>query len=572
MGQEIPKQTIRRLHRDLESAKECGLKKSKVMEDYADDLGISTSALYRRLRKLRGKQKSGGGRKRSVPRDLVRAVYKLKERGKEAGRVDQERELSTEEAQKILQRNGWEGATDYSASQINAIARKELGYRRTGRVQRFQADYATQVYLMDFSRLKYFQVFDEDENGNYLLKTTRRSMAYKDPHGAFRAWVVLLVDDHSRMSIGHIFATTGEDPRLGLRFLTWVFSREKDEHVMRYAPETLQMDAGAFDAEVSRRALRACEIEPEGGFSKHSQGKVERAIRSLWQRWELPLAVDKPEGWTITMPDLNELLHEHLLREGRRPHPMQRRHSREEMYASSLPGHARTLEGVDLTALAYSTVTRKVTREGIVSVDNQRLSVPEYTEDGTYIAVGDEVRVMEALDGQFKGQLTEKPHRQPFPLVPRQVASRGDYSTTHERTFQEKLRDQVDLSRPIGHVLHRDLQGNDVYEALSNGALEMPDVLPRPKEIRPDSPFADGPEKSSIEVSAEPDLLPESEARRYVGRRVRAVGLSYADVAQYFDEIVGEATQPELDEVLDLLLEESSSESTSAETSSQVAP
>jgi hypothetical protein len=573
VAQDIPRQTMQRLLRDVESAKERGLSKGGVMDDYAADLGVSTSTLHRRLQALRGKQKSGGGRKRSVPRELVRAVLRLKERGKQVGRVDQEREISTEEAQRILQRKGWEDATEYSASQINRIAREEMGYRREGRVTRFEAAYATEVYLLDFSRLKAFQVFDENDQGEYLLKTTRRSMSYKEPQGNFRAWIALLVDDHSRMTLGHIFATTGEDPRLGLNFLTWAFSREKDEHALRYAPETLQTDAGAFDAEASRRALADCSIDLAGGFSKHAQGKVERAFRSLWQRWELPLALEKPEGWTITLPELNALLHEHLTREARQPHPTHRRCTREQMYSASLPGHARTLDGVDLTALAYDVETRTVHREGIVSVDGQKLQVPQHTPGGTPIAVGDEVRVMRSLASErYKGRLADKVHADAFALTPYAPARRGDYDTLQEDTISDKLADQVDLSRPVGHILQDDRQGTrDLYDELSAGTLEMPDVLPRPSVIRPSGPFAPGPEAApdddgrtatgELDVQPEPEVLPENEAKKYVARRLEALGSNYKEAEPLFAELIETgATRPQLDDRLALLEKEIAAE------------
>jgi AraC-like DNA-binding protein len=544
-------------------------KKGPVMTKYADRLGCSTSTLYDRLREVRGKTKDAPGRPREVPRKLVKLVLQVKERGREMGPADAERELATDRCLKIIEQRGlWEGATDHSASRINAIAREEFGYRATPRSRRHEAGYATEVYQMDFSRLEYFQVFDyDDEAGDYLLKNTRNSTAYKDPSGAFRAWVVGLLDDHSRVALARIFATTGESPELGLEFLRWVFSREEDEHPLRYAPEAIQVDAGAFDAKASRRALEAASIELKSGVGKGSQGKVERNFGTLWQRWELALAIEKEEGWTITLRDLNAKLHEHCVRQCREPHPRHRRHTREDVYSASVPGHARTLDA-DLLSLAFNVRERTVKADGTVPVDNVDYRTPQRTASGVRIEPGDKVRVLESLDGQYKARLVEKAHDEPFDLEAFEPNRRGEYSGPAPTT-QETLRDQVDLKQPIGHVLQDSLDDRDLVEAATNGQLEMPDVMPRPESITPESPFAEdaAPNSGTTEndtpgidpdslPNESPDPLPEREARRYIGRRLRPKGLTYADVAHFFDEILGQATREDLDEVLDTLFEE----------------
>lgn len=565
MSQDIPRQTIKRVIRELEHAP----KKGPVMEKWTERLGCSESTLYKRLREVRGKTKDTSGRTREVDRDLVRAVLRLKERSKSMGRADAERELSTGECLKILEREGWDGATDHSASRINAIAREELGYRDRSRARRFEADYPTQLYQMDFSRLEYWQVFDyDDAEEDYLLKNTKNSTAYKDPSGAFRAWIIGLIDDRSRLALGRVFAATAESPELGLEFLHWVFSRDKDEHPLRYLPERLQVDAGAFDAEASRRAMEAASVELKGGMGKGSQGKVERNFRTLWQKFELKLAAEHKKNDVFTLTEFNTKLHEFCTRQCREPHPQYRRHTREQVFSAGLPGHARTLDA-DLLSLAFNVRERTVKNDGTVPVDNVDYDTPARTSDGVRIEPGDKVRVMESLDGHFKARLVEKAHADPFELVPFEPNSLEDFSGHEGPTMQERLRDQVDLSQPVGHVLQDNLTGQDLVEAATNGRLEMPDVIPRPTPVVPDSPFHDAQAEGDTSDSAEngtidPDTIepeeteamPAREARRYIGRRLRPKGLTYADVADLFDDLLGEAARSEIDELLDEIFRE----------------
>lgn len=556
MAQKIPESAIRRLIRTLDAAPN----KGKVMRDAEKQFGCSESTLYKRMRQIRGKTKEAPGRPREIDRDLVRAVIRLKERGKAMGPADADRELSTPDALKILERNGWAGATDHSPSRINAIARKELGYRDKRRVRRFEADHAAQLYQMDFSRLEYFQLFDyDDERDDYLLKVTSRSTAYKDPSGAFRAWVIGLIDDKSRVALGRVFAATGESPELGLEFLRWVFSREPDEHPLRYAPDALQADAGAFDAAATERALDAANIDFQSGKGKGSQGKVERNFRTLWQRWELPLALECGQGHVMTLRELNARLHEYCVRLAREPHPRYRRHTREEVYTSTLPGHARTLDA-DLVSLGFNVETRTVKRDGTVPIDNVHYMTPTTTADGVRIEPGDKVRVMKSLDGQYRARLVEKAHDQTFMLEADAAPNRlGDYSGHEGPTMQERLRKQVDLRQPIGHILHENLDRQDLLDAASEGRVQMPDLLPRPERIQPNSPFANGHVPGDSDDTADvpherAENLSAHEARRYIGRRLRPTGHTYADVADVFDDILGQATRPEIDEVLNLLL------------------
>lgn len=549
---------------------------------------MSTQTLYRHMRKARGKTKEAPGRPREIPRDGVRAVIRIKERAKAMGRADTEREYPTDLALKDLAATDprYPNATEWSESTVNRIAREELGYRDERRTRRFEAEYATRLYQMDFSRLEYFQLKTYDPEarggeGDYILHLTRNSTAHKtDDHKVLRAWIVSVLDDASRVFISRAFAATGESPELGLEFLRWVFLRDHDEHPLRYPPQALQADKGAFASEASTRACEAVGIDPLFNRGKGSNAKVERTFRTLWTRWEQHLAMRHPEGWTINLTDLNATLFEFSLRRCRKRHPTHRRHTREDVYITSLPGRARTLD-TDLLSHAFNVRERTVTRDGTVSLDNELYITPHTTPCGTPIKVGARIRVLVALDGTHKGQLIATDAAD-FELKPFHPNGLDDFAGGPPATTAETLRGQVDLKAPLAQdLLAHDLQDAHVYAQATGGTLDAPDVFPRPKRIEPTGPFA-APNDASNDSNSNTDthnqgtengstengsaggstsdnspthapILPAAEARAHIGRQLRPYGATYADVASVADDLVGHATRSELDELIHLL-------------------
>ena len=67
-------------------------------------------------------------------------------------------------------------------------------------------------------------------------------------------------------------------------------------------------------------------------------------------------------------------------------------------------------------------------------------------------------------------------------------------------------------------------------------------------------------------MQPEPEVLPENEAKKYVARRLEALGSNYKEAKRHFDPIIESGvTRPQLDEELALLEKEIAAEQTSSD-------
>lgn len=504
--------------------------KTKVLEDHADRLGVSVSTLYRYKREREGKSKDAPGRPKEIDRDAVKQIAEMKAKGMESGLGD--RELATEIAQELAARSGIEAATDAHVSSINRILREELGFRKTKRHRRVEADFAGQVHLMDFSRSKYVQVRDRDpEKDDYLLEVSGRQLSYKDPEGAFRTWYVQYLDDYSRVAVARLFCTTGESAAVGLEFLNWVWTREEDDHPLRHVPHIVQTDYGAFrKSKEVQNAFDSLEGVDLKRASKDAQGKIERAFRTLWQRFELPFAIEHGEGYTIHLQDFNALLMDHMVREAKRPHPVHGK-SREHCYRTSIVQHPPREIDADITRLAFRVYERKVDPYGCVSIEGEKWLCPESVEN-VDIEPGMPVRIMRNAAGEVVGRLVERHHQAPFTLEPWEQPAYDDFEAQGTgQTMQEKLREQVDVRAPLREEKPEKLNGEKVKF-----------LSPRPDQVEIDSDFAQ-------RAQDNPPMAP-NEARVYIGRQLSDLNQNYGDVADIFEDLLGELSQPEIDAIL----------------------
>ena len=544
MAYDLTDQEIDRVIRALDAAPHGS--KGAVLKEWAQRLSpdpddpMSKQTLRRHIRKRRGKAKDAPGRPKEIPDDLIEAVAKIKARGMEMGTED--RELSTEKALEIAERKGIEGAADASPSAVNRRLREDLGFREQKRYRKVESDFATQRQLLDFSRSKYIQVRDYDEEADdWLLEVSGKQLNYKDPEGAFRTWYALLIDDHSRVKVGRLFCNTGEDALLGLTFLRWAWTREEDDNPLCHVPRRLQTDFGAFRR--SKRVQNAFdsleEVELKGA-SKESQGKIERSFRTLWQRFELPFVVENKDGYQIHLSDFNHLLHEHLLEEARRPHP-EKPHTCKHVYEGSIIRTPPLQTKADVVKLAFDTDTRQVDPYGRISIDGEKYRCPDSIES-IAIEPGMHVRYYHNAEGRVIGRLVERNHQEAFDLEPwTQPAFEEhgeDESKGTGRTRLEQLRRQVDVTSSLREdVLEDDAPEVEVDE---DGLLSK--LGDRHIDVSVESDFHD--------EEDDDHPVPPAQAREYIGRRLGAIGHTYADAAHVFDPLVGDATEAQLDEVI----------------------
>ena len=535
---------------DLDSAAHG--EKSAILSKWARRLSpdpsdpMSTQTLRRRIRQRRGKTKDAPGRPKEIDRQMVLEIAKMKAKGMKAGLGD--RELATEIAKEMAERKGLSGASEVSTSSINRILREEIGFRQKKRYRKVEAGFATQVMLMDFSRSKYLQVRGYDsERGDWLLETTGKQLSGK---GRERTWYAMLVDDHSRLRLGRLFCDSAESAMMGLAFLRWAWTRPSgaDDHPMTHVPRILQTDRGAFRR--SKRVQNAFDSLEEVTLrkaSKEGQGKVERAFRTLWQRFELPFVVEHGDGYTIHREDVNDLLLEHLMEEAKKQHPRKSSYTCSQVYRGSIMRTPPLELDADIVQLAFDVHTRQVDPYGRVSIDGEKYLCPE-TVEGIAIEPGMEVRVQLNADREARGRLVDRHHENPFRLEPWEQPAYDDMGGEAAKgtgdTRLQKLRDQIDISTRLEDDLAADgptvdvsgADADDLFAALGDRSIG----------VSVESDFA-----SEAGAHEERDYpIPSSQAREYIGRRLQPIGQTYADARDIFDPLLGEVTKDELDTVI----------------------
>lgn len=623
MAYDIPDATIQNLIEDLRAAQHG--EKGQVYERYCETIGCSYSTLRKRVRKIQGRAKEAPGRPKKWDRDKIRAVLRVKMKGIESGLGD--RELPTDLAKQHCAEAGIEGIEDIPDSTINRIIR-ELGGRHEPRKKLMQADYANQLHQLDYTRGKYFQVSHYDDDiGEWIVELNGRSQAAEKDGHKYRTWYASLVDDHSRVRIARMFCASGERAELGLTFLGWVWTRPEDGHPLRYPPDFLQTDWGAFRrAKATRRALEAI-TDADGnqltrlkGASKDAQGKVENAMKPLFRRFGLDKVVRDGEGTTYRLSDVNQLLMEFCQKEMRKDHPLYLGKSREQVYRESMAGHTpnEIPTSVNLAELGFQEWTPTVDAYGRVRVENVFYQVPEFIGP-VRVEKGMKVKVRKSLTGKVIGELKDYPEEGTFELEPFEVPDFEDHATPGTGdTMAETLRKQVDVKAPLHEDLSEyapdePLQDANVLDVLSvpehahlssdpvpdeptdpnlrkpnlSGPLlgeNMPDDDPRIDELPANTPDGDAlpgetglsehedaaeSDPDNIEIvntdaveatvdsdfapdePADPQPLPEEEARRIIGRRLNQIGQTYADVAHVLDDYVGQMTREEVDTFLE---------------------
>lgn len=514
------------IRRDVDAAPH-GMKRA-VVERHAERLGCSYVTVYRNIKPTDSKRKKGRKRAKQIPQSLVERVAEVKARSRQLGLG--ERELSTELVIKALVDMGVDGAEDHlvtdsgrpAVSSVNRRLR-EAGHRQRQPYRLVEAEAANEEHQLDWSRSKYFQLRTWDEGrGDYLLEVAGKSLHYKQAGARLRTWLVQVKDSYSRLRLIRMYAAAGESALLALDFLGWCWTREPDAHPMRYLPGTLKLDNGATARRKEFRAMceaLGVEIATSTPYNSRSQGKVESAWKSLWQRFELDLATRLGDGGTVWMADYNALVHEHLaVEDAGLAHPVHRG-SRLHAYATSVRAYPPRETDADVVRLACRADVRKVSMACTVSIDGQKWEAPEEY-------AGQRVVVHQNAAGELVGEPLETDGK-PFRLTPFFANQRGDFRGPRDVPATRAAKDvAVDLARPLGRPQETTVR----Y------------LPPEPVKVEPTGPFA--------EAAAGPPPVSATEARALVNRRLRGVGLTYDDLAEVFDPLVTDnATAAELDAV-----------------------
>lgn len=507
------------IKRDLDSA-DHGMK-GAVVQRHAERLGCHPVTIYREIARRFDKSKIVR-REKEIPQSLIDRVAELKARSRQLGLGS--RELATARCIQILRDMGVEGAEQLTVSTVNRRLR-EMGFWKDQPYRRIEAEFANQEHQLDWSRSKYFQLRSYDaERGDYLLEVSGRELHYKQGSDRLRTWLVQAKDSYSRLRLCRMYAAAGENALIALDFLQWCWTREEDGHPMRYLPHVLKLDNGATARRKEFRSMceaLGIEIVTSRPYHSQSQGKIESAWRSLWQRFELDLATRLGDGGTVWLADYNALLHEHLaFEDAGLDHPV-RRGSRAHAYLTSIRAYPPRETDADVVQLACRAEERTVGMDCVVSFDGDKYEAPE-------AVAGERIIVHKNAAGELVAEALER-EMKPFRLTPFFPNRIGDFRGPRdtEGTRQDKTAAQT-INRPLGTPQQSTVR----Y------------LPPQPEKVEPDSPFTRAAE------AEQPQPIGAHDARVLVNRRLRSAGLTYDELAHVFDPMVlDNATAEEVDAV-----------------------
>lgn len=418
--------------------------KSIIVANLMSQFGVSKATVYRRLSKFEKSPKRCEREPVKYTDDLIGHAMRIQEEYRALGHRGGGRDLRTEDIITQMESEGLIGIGDWTVSGLNG-ALGRIGYRmQTPRV-RVETDRYCQLWMLDFSRSKHFQVIKALPSGEIILKVSAKELHYKDPEeGRFRSWLCSVVDDHTRAFIVQYYADTSENGPMGLSHLRYAMTRPEDDHPMRHKPEALRGDQGAFMKSAETiQALEALEIERvlTNPGNKETQGKVERRFRTIWQQFEAPLAASivraQGKNATVTLAELNSYIMAWSVACLDNAHPTRRIDGksvsiRRVLMESMLRERPKVVQ-VDLMDVAYRSDVRTADSACMISIDGVQYRVADH-------ASGLKVEVQRYANGELIARALESYDRSWFRLAPYQFQKYGEFSESRPDTVAEKAR------------------------------------------------------------------------------------------------------------------------------------
>ena len=505
------------------------------LQSEADRIDITKSTLYRAMQDHFGKKRDGGGRTPQIPDDLIERIALKK--GIHSEITKSNRELSTEDARQMLIEEGDDEAADWSVSAINDGLRRH-GYRIPKVRRRWQADYALQLWQIDSSRSKYFQIEDpiwrDGRIADWACRVTDRELHYKANGVRIRTWIVQSIDDHSRLRHITYHAAPAESGMLWVEHMRHALQGDTS-HPMHDAPEMMYFDQGAagksseFSTMLDALDISTMESAP---YNSEARGKVERGFRSLWQSFEASAATRLVSrlgrGCTVRLSRIQRMVQRYVEQERHKPHPWMPDQTRGAAYQQSIIKHARQVDepwprrvDADLLDHTLRTWTRVVTKAREVRVENIIFEAPAY-------AAGETVRVYRTANGQWLGELVTGYHKGgSFQLKPYNTAAVDRY----ERTLRESVyRDEVESAAKdileeteVGIQAAKEQEVEDLMAGGGQGEDAPVPLRPDATPVQPTGPAAD---VAADADEPEEQRMPLLDVRATAGKRLRRMGAS----------------------------------------------
>lgn len=425
---------------------------------------FSAATIYRAIDITHGKKKST--REPEIPAEFIDLVAREKA---EAGKMGiKKRFLATEDAIENLEQAGLVPEGLLNSTTVDRRLR-EAGWNQERVYERHEDNFVNEVHHFDMSRSEYFDGGIKD--GEELIRIDGRKGVwdYKNKEKAERKrlWVAGYIDSFSRVYLVRYFMTTGENLQTGTEALEFFWQRNDDLHPMVYPPNVLKFDQGSIGKYLLNHKTfqRDTGIRVELAASKNdryadnqSQGKVERSFRTLWQKFELKLALRlKRKGVEyITLDQLNMLAHTYCIELLDKKHPV-RSQARGEVYRAGLRVHPPTILETSIWDLLYNETTRKVSHNREFSFEGDLYKAPaEFARQRIYVFKTVDGRIMGAdLDRrtEFTLELVDMDNavgtRQQEPTYQQQSANNGlTYDGTNLRLVGKPRADQIPHTLP----------------------------------------------------------------------------------------------------------------------------
>ena len=538
--------------------------KGAYLASKANTIGITKTTLYRAMQDTFGKQRDTGGRTTQITEDYIERIAKTK--GIHAQITKTGRELSTEEAIKIRIEDGDDEAGyiddeghyqfEWSVSAVNEALRR-AGYREAKVRTRWQADYALQLWQIDSSRSKYFQIEEPvyDDTGtlvDWICRVTDRELHYKENGVRLRTWVVQSMDDHSRLRHVTYHAAPAESGMLWVEHMRHALQHRDPDHLVTDAPDMMYFDNGAGSSQFSEFAtlLDALDIDTMESkpYNSEARGKVERGFRTLWQTFEAPLATRLVKrlgrNCHVRLSRISRLAHKMCVREHSKAHPWFRQRTRGELFQRSISRRAREVDtpwprrvDADLLDLATRTWTRKVTKAREVLVENLLFEAPHY-------AAGETIRVHRTMNGEWRGELVTGYRKGgSFKLTPYDPAEVDAY----ERTQRPKVYSDHTSALADDELQRLETEQEEAEQEVETVLTNEPTGDTGRDVERPDS---------SPATSDAPEGMPLIEVRKVAGQSLKRLGMSQEKASAAIQKLVdadaltGGMTRPDVEALI----------------------
>lgn len=361
------------LHLELKGA-DTKIRHARI-QAFAAQHGRDESTVRKRLDKLKRMTPAADARARDVNPLLdaaVRAIWALK--------LTPDGPLSTEQAQVLALTEG-RVSRAWPVSSLNQAAVRLGLNAHAGYARRMEADHANFAHRLDFSGSRHFRIRERMDDGDWLLAVCREEQRNKRWTEGDLLWLMVFLDDYSRLTHIEYAVAPGESAELAQDFLvrTWrsALAVGADGTGQPLGlPELLICDQGSFGKSRTTAALLdwlGVRLDLGMPLNSRRNGRVERPIRSIKEGFERTYLATHGEGTTCRLSSLREELRRYVTATNGRRHPLRPDRTKAEDWRRSIG--FRTIRECPEDALRLATfrAERTVTGEGWVQHERRLL-------------------------------------------------------------------------------------------------------------------------------------------------------------------------------------------------------